>query len=713
MKKILNILITIFLFGIIAACQEEISFMQVSSDKEYHLTTKGGKIDINVNASQRPTATGLSTWLHTEITDLGPEKYLVTIKADRNLSGMVRKAEAVIRVNDELKEYITIHQEYRKDTLKTKEKVLECLPEVTEMSIDYSSTLPVDSLILLCEAPYVKATLTENRINLSLDLNIGLYDRSFDVVLTTADEYINTLTWTVNQRATVRNAEGMVQFDDAAFKRAVLEKHDTDGDGDLSIEEAEAIEHLDVSGRDIRNLNGVEPMRNLRSLDFSDNPKLRKHTGNVSEHLPSNYYKKYDPEYSVKIDLSDPHPYLSKITIENGVSMDISGCAYYVWVHGFERSIIDNSITSYPYIYNLIMDGIQIVIPGNNNPFDELDNKEEEKCNICYKYTRIKTDKKSTDFSRHGEKREIMKHSKGNGIPLTLTLCGFLDTDLETEADEFFVSTVIESLFKYEPFKSMKDYFDVNYIINVYENRFIYKDNWKEWVLDPENPGHNNEITEQCNIRICAGLHGAATYNRKYIMLGTEDCTEISCNTLGHECGHLIGKLEDEYSYNFSSSSSNLAPPANMSFASSVNVSKTPDPELVPWSRFLTHPDYMYKVGIYEGAAQYKTGIWKSIDKGMMLDNNPDNQFSAVSRWGIFRQIMIRSDEWRKAFINEKENDIKEFEEWFVGHHDFNDTYTPTVQYWKTIEERMTKKFEDWCFEEFVKYDVINKDIPY
>ena len=277
MKKILNILITIILLGTLVACQEEVSFMQVSSDKEYHLTTKGGKIDINVNASERPISTGMSAWLHTEITDHGPQEYVVTITADRNLSGKERKAEAVIRVNDELRELITVHQEYRKDSLATNESVFECLPEVTQMTIEYSSTLPIDSLILLCEAPYVKATLAENRIELSLDLNISLEDRSFDVVLTTADEYVNTL---------IRNADGMVQFDDAAFKKAVLEMHDTDGDGDLSIKEAEAIEHLDVSGKDIRNLNGVGPMRNLRSLDFRNNPKLYKIINNNGADIP-------------------------------------------------------------------------------------------------------------------------------------------------------------------------------------------------------------------------------------------------------------------------------------------------------------------------------------------------------------------------------------------------------------------------------------------
>lgn len=720
MKKILNILITIILLGTLVACQEEVSFMQVSSDKEYYLTTKGGKIDINVNASERPISTGMSTWLHTKITDHGPQEYVVTIIADRNLSGKERKAEAVIRVNDELRELITIHQEYRKDSLATNESVFECLPEVTQMTIEYSSTLPIDSLILLCEAPFVKATLAENRIELSLDLNISLEDRSFDVVLTTADEYVNTLKWTINQRATVRNSDGMVQFDDAAFKKAVLEMHDTDGDGDLSIEEAEAIEHLDVSGKDIRNLNGVEPMRNLRSLDFRDNPKL------CNVYLDETQTSQYDLKSAISVDLSNPHPYLTDIKISNGVSLDISGCPYFVWIEGYEKDMLNKGVTQLEsnrtYINNLNLAGVQVAILEKYLTFDTYSNHRtykpfsDEYSSGAASYQRIKTYKKSVDKSRHGEIVKIFEHTKGTGIPLNITIKGLIDTDLETEIDEFLISNIIDNLFSYEPFRSHKEYFDINYIINVYDQRNYFFENNNgviQWEYNPEVFEHHKEIDDLCNVKIYCGSIRSGVDREKQIMLSQDQCITNKDHTFTHECGHLIGKLADEYTYNFTSNSDDEYPPATVSFSGKVNVSKTSEPELVPWSRFLTHPDYKYKVGIYEGAAQYKKGVWKSTTQGMMLDNDQDNQFSAVSRWGIFRQIMIRSGEWRKAFVTESENDIKEFKTWFINDYDPNDNYKPNFDYWKSIEERMTKTFEDWCFEEFVKYDVINKDIPY
>ena len=632
----------------------------------------------------------MSAWLHTEITDHGPQEYVVTITADRNLSGKERKAEAVIRVNDELRELITVHQEYRKDSLATNESVFECLPEVTQMTIEYSSTLPIDSLILLCEAPYVKATLAENRIELSLDLNISLEDRSFDAVLTTADEYVNTLKWTINQRATVRNADGMVQFDDAAFKKAVLEMHDTDGDGDLSIEEAEAIEHLDVSGKDIRNLNGVEPMRNLRSLDFRNNPKLYKIINNNGADII------YNQDASAFIDLSDPHPFLIDIYLPGGIKIDITGCPSYVWMRGDDAT--SKGTEKKPIFYDYA------ITQRTDQYIGYMIDKLSYNCTYAKRIFTETDTAKTQDWSQAGKEIYIQKHTKGPGIPITLTIKGFIDKDIESDSDDRLAKIAFEHMFAHDPMKSYRDYFDCIYVIFISQERM---DNTSELTKF-----HNSFITERYpRIEfINAGNEGNnAYYYMGKAYLASKAIMDFSGGgyEINHECiGHWFGHLHDEYC------EGKETWPEGKVLGNYLNVSTTNDPEKVPWSRFLKHPNYKDKIGIYEGGAtKYRYGIWRSSKVGCMMSNSAEAGFNTIGRFSIFRRIMFQSGEWKEAFNNEENSEnLRIFYDWYYG----GGSNGIDRQIYETqLKDRMAPIMEDWLFETFIEYDKINHSLKY
>ena len=79
----------------------------------------------------------------------------------------------------------------------------------------------------------------------------------------------------------VRPVRDFIFFADAAFKAYCVENFDTNGDGEISPEEAQAVTAIDCSGKNITSFVGIEYFTNLETLDCSDNTSLT--TLDVSE----------------------------------------------------------------------------------------------------------------------------------------------------------------------------------------------------------------------------------------------------------------------------------------------------------------------------------------------------------------------------------------------------------------------------------------------
>ena len=73
------------------------------------------------------------------------------------------------------------------------------------------------------------------------------------------------------------------------------------------------------------------------------------------------------------------------------------------------------------------------------------------------------------------------------------------------------------------------------------------------------------------------------------------------------------------------------------------NVDFTNDPLKVRWSAFLSDERYKDEVGIFEGGAQYATGVYRPSKNSMMRENM--EYYNAPSRWAIYKRIMELSGE--------------------------------------------------------------------
>lgn len=75
-----------------------------------------------------------------------------------------------------------------------------------------------------------------------------------------------------------------ILFNDPEFKAACVSKYDSDGDGEISISEGDAVTAMDMSDVSVNSAEGIEMFRNLTAVNFSGNSKLK--TLNLSYNKP-------------------------------------------------------------------------------------------------------------------------------------------------------------------------------------------------------------------------------------------------------------------------------------------------------------------------------------------------------------------------------------------------------------------------------------------
>jgi hypothetical protein len=120
-------------------------------------------------------------------------------------------------------------------------------------------------------------------------------------------------------------------------------------------------------------------------------------------------------------------------------------------------------------------------------------------------------------------------------------------------------------------------------------------------------------------------------------------------STVVHEAaGHGLGKLADEYAYIFQGEVTS----GEITYIKNVqkrnwytNVSITPNPSEVPWSRFIGDSAFASEnISVYEGGDTFWSGVWRPTEQSVMNDNFNHSTFNAPSRSQIYTRIMKLSE---------------------------------------------------------------------
>ena len=311
----------------------------------------------------------------------------------------------------------------------------------------------------------------------------------------------------------------------------------------------------------------------------------------------------------------------------------------------------------------------------------------------------------STDFKADGETKVLQKAGTGKGIDLVITGDAFSDRLIADGTFEQLARNAADNLFSAEPFKSLRDRFNI-YLVNavstneeyyngcstVFSGAFGYGaavggDNGKVLqyarkavsdarmdnvlVLVLMNSGKAGGTCYLFNPEDASVYAGGAAvawvpYNYKGIVFGKSGIASTLVHELG---GHGLGKLADEYYY----SSTGQIPDGTVQAVREqqkhgwyVNVDFTGNTANVRWNRFVNDSRYAdEKIGAYVGAYGYSSGVWRPTDNSIMFSSgSPDTRFNAPSRAQLYTRIMKLSEGETWEF------DYETFVTWDCAHRD-------------------------------------------
>ena len=291
----------------------------------------------------------------------------------------------------------------------------------------------------------------------------------------------------------------------------------------------------------------------------------------------------------------------------------------------------------------------------------------------------------SKNYNVDGKVTVLQKASTGKGVDLVITGDGYSDRLIADGTFSKAVQQAVRDFFSIEPYKSLRDRFNVYQVDAVSKNEEYFNgcstafsgefigatqvtgDNAKalEYAAKAVDKSRMDDIVVL--VLVNSGLSGGTAYMMEaesdhyaagssvawipYKNMAAEEGISARAMVLIHEAGgHGFGKLNDEYSINYYG-----VPNQEMiDYIKAchrknvfVNVDVTDNPKQVLWSRFIGDERFAEEqIGVYKGGASYFDGIWRPTENSVMRTNslNKNNFFNAPSRAQIYTRIMKLSE---------------------------------------------------------------------
>lgn len=289
----------------------------------------------------------------------------------------------------------------------------------------------------------------------------------------------------------------------------------------------------------------------------------------------------------------------------------------------------------------------------------------------------------SSDYSSDGATTTLQQSTTGNGVDLVFMGDAFSDRQIADGTYANVMQKAADAFFSEEPYKSMKDRFNV-YTVNVvsategYEHSgqalstghgdgtYVYGNDSK--VIEYAKKAISEDRLDDAVVIVMMNEDAYAgtcfmynppsgNYGRglSIAYFPTSSDTDTFNGLVSHEAGgHGFAKLADEYAYESMGAISADAianTKAQEPYGWWKNVDFTSDPAQVKWSQFLSDPRYASEgLGCFEGGLTYWTGVWRPTEASIMRYNT--GGFNAPSRYAIWYRIgkLAYGESWEGSY---------------------------------------------------------------
>ena len=284
----------------------------------------------------------------------------------------------------------------------------------------------------------------------------------------------------------------------------------------------------------------------------------------------------------------------------------------------------------------------------------------------------------SQDMSQDGKVTPILKHKKGNGVPIVIMGDGFLDRDITSGKYRAATNKAIDGLFSMHPMKALKDYFDVYEVKAVSFNDYFTSTSSTAFsskftsITSTEIKGDDSRVMEYAKKAIeekriddaliivlindnrYAGTCSMCMDSKEsdipngnsiaYVPLSESNEEQMMFSTvLCHEAiGHGFAKLADEYDniiYEKIPDDEKQDIINRQKAGGYRNVALDPDVTKSYWADFAADSRYnSERLGCYEGGATYALGVYRPTENSIMNDNI--GGFNVAGRVMIYKRCM-------------------------------------------------------------------------
>ncbi|MCF0167320.1 MAG: Ig-like domain-containing protein [Bacteroidales bacterium] len=284
----------------------------------------------------------------------------------------------------------------------------------------------------------------------------------------------------------------------------------------------------------------------------------------------------------------------------------------------------------------------------------------------------------STDYSADGRVTKMQTATVGQGIDLVIMGDAYADVDIKEGKFKTAAEAAVDAFFEIEPYKSFRDRFNVYAVDVVSKNNAYSKKTATKFATWFDETGASmavggNDDTVIEYIKKAVGTRWEKA--TAIVLLNTRrDCgttyfywdnpdlgicylpantAPATCaETLQHEaCGHAFGKLQDEYSYQENGMVPDIVIEnirvSQQKYGWYVNVDFTNDTSKILWAKFIADSRYDgEKLGAYQGGLTFWKGVYRPTENSIMRDNT--SGFNAPSREAIYKRINSMADpQWK------------------------------------------------------------------